>query len=52
MTAKRKREAAEAAAGAPEHGEDATDIAMARSKAAKPAETPKPKRAGKQASKR
>src|SRR4051794_16747318 len=52
MTAKRKRETTEAAAGATEHGEDAADIATARSEAARPAEAPKPKRAGKQASKR
>ena len=52
MTAKRKRETAEAAAGATEHGEHAADIATARSEAARPAEAPKPKRAGKQASKR
>jgi hypothetical protein len=52
MTAKRKHETAEAAAGATEHEEDATDIATARSEAARPAEAPKPKRDGKQASKR
>jgi hypothetical protein len=52
MKAKRKRETAEAAAGATEHGEDAADIATARSEAARSAEAPKPKRAGKQASKR
>jgi hypothetical protein len=51
MTAKRNRETAEVAAGATEHGEDAADIAMARSEAARPAEAPKPKRTGKQASK-
>ena len=38
MTARRKRETAEAAAGATEHGEDAADIATARSEAARPAE--------------
>jgi hypothetical protein len=52
MTAKRKRETAEAAVGATDHGEDAADIATARSEAARPAEASKPKRAGKQASKR
>jgi hypothetical protein len=38
VTAKRKRETVEAAAGATEHGEDAADIAMARCEAARPAE--------------
>ena len=52
VTAKRKRETAEAAAGATEHGEDAADILTARSEVARLAEDPKPKRAGKQASKR
>jgi hypothetical protein len=52
VTAKRKRETAEAAPGATEHGEDATDIVTARSEVARLAEAPKPKRAGKQASKR
>jgi hypothetical protein len=52
MTIKRKREAAEGAAGATERGEDAVDIATARSEAARPAEGHKPKRGGKQGSKR
>jgi len=52
MTAKRKREPAEAAAGAAERGEDAADIVSASSGVTRPAEAPKPKRARKQAPKR
>src|SRR5205823_1878971 len=50
--ARLQKEAAAAARGATEHGEDAADRATARSEAVRSAEAPKSTRAGKQALKR